>query len=264
MNGRSAIADIRALTITNREKNRIRTRVIIALIALFVTAGLASTALGQTKKEIEAALIGYWISSEAAVEFKPKGVIVISGERYQWSILGKSLILTSSEGSLDLPFQLKGDTLSVWSDGRKVVYQRADKDEYEDALAMPNRGDRDSGGANSGGGSNPQELVGKWCYQANVQAQGGGRQSDICFTLKADGTYEYYGEASNSNVYGGSNSQNWDYGRWSANATSLTARSNSGKTTTYTLERRNHPKTGDPMLMVDGDAFVTYYQKRPW
>lgn len=264
MKGRSAIADIRAHSITNWEKKSIRTRVITALIALFVTAGLASTALGQTKKEIEAALIGYWISNEAAVEFKPKGVIVISGERYQWSILGKSLILTSSEGSLDLPFQLKGDTLSVWSDGRKVVYQRADKDEYEDALTMPNRDGRDSGGANSGGGSNPQDLVGKWCYQANVQAQGGGRQSDICFTLKADGSYEYYGEASNSNVYGGSNSQNWDYGRWSATATSLTARSNSGKTTTYTLERRNHPKTGDPMLMVDGDAFVTYYQKRPW
>ena len=79
-----------------------------------------------------------------------------------------------------------------------------------------------------------------------------------------DGTYEYYGEASNSNIYGGSNSQSRDYGRWSATTTSLTARSNSGKTTTYTLERRNHPKTGDPMLMVDGDAFVTYYQKRPW
>ena len=109
-----------------------------------------------------------------------------------------------------------------------------------------------------------QDLVGKWCYQANVQAQGGGRQSDICFTLKADGTYQYYGETSSSNVYGGSNSQSSDYGRWSATANSLTARSNSGKTTTYTLERRNHPKTGDPMLMVDGDAFVTFYQKRPW
>jgi len=119
------------------------------------------------------------------------------------------------------------------------------------------------GRAASAGGI-PQELVGKWCYQANVTAVGGGRQSDICFTLKADGTYDYYGEASNSNVYGGSNSQSWDYGRWSATATTLTARSTSGKTTTYTLEKRNHPKTGDAMLMVDGDAFVTFYQRPSW
>ena len=264
MNVRSVLADMPTHRITNRDGNKGWTRLIIAILSLFVTAGFASAALGQTKKEIEAALIGYWVSSEAVVEFKQKGVIVISGERCQWSILGKSLILTSSEGSLDLPFQLNGNSLSIWSDGRKVIYQKADKDEYEDALAMPNRGGRDSVGSILDGGSNQQDLVGKWCYSANVNASGGGRHSDICFTLKANGTYEYYGEASNSNIYGGSNSQSRDYGRWSATTTSLTARSNSGKTTTYTLERRNHPKTGDPMLMVDGDAFVTYYQKRPW
>ena len=114
------------------------------------------------------------------------------------------------------------------------------------------------------GGTNPQDLVGKWCYQSNVNAQGGGRMSDICFTLNANGTYQYYGETSSSNPYGGTASQNSDAGRWTATANSLTARSNSGKTVTYALERRNHPKTGDPMLMVNGDAFVTYYQKRPW
>jgi hypothetical protein len=109
-----------------------------------------------------------------------------------------------------------------------------------------------------------QELVGKWCYLSNVQANDGGRMSEICITLNSDGTYEYYGETSSNNPYGGSGSQESDAGRWSATATTLTAHSNSGETKNFTLEKRNHPKTGDPMLIIDGDAFVTAYQKQPW
>ncbi len=114
------------------------------------------------------------------------------------------------------------------------------------------------------GGSTSQELVGKWCYQANVQANDGGRMSNTCFTLSQNGTYQYYSETSSSNPYGGSGSQSSDNGRWSATATTLTAHSSSGQTKTYSLEKRNHPKTGDPMLIVDGDAFVTFYQRQPW
>lgn len=239
-----------------------------------VTVGLAvilsvSAVKSQTRTDTKSQLIGYWISSEAVVEFRPKSILIINGETYEWAVLGKVLLISKGEDAADLPFQLKGDTLTVTIEGRNVVYTRSNKEEAEEALALlarragGNSGGNRGGNTDAGGGS-PQDLVGKWCYQANVQAQGGGRQSDICFTLKADGTYEYYGEASNSNPYGGSNSQSWDYGRWSATATSLTARSNSGKTTTYTLERRNHPTTGDPMLIVDGDAFVTFYQRRPW
>lgn len=248
------------------------------ILTSIITAGfaaiLAASALhAQTKTDTKSQLLGYWVSSEAVVEFRPKSVLLINGESYEWALLGKLLLISKGEDATDVPFQLKDDTLTVTIEGRKVVYTRSDKEEADEALALlARRAGGNGGGTNAGtnggntngGGGTPQDLVGKWCYQANVQAQGGGRQSDICFTLKADGSYEYYGEASNSNPYGGSNSQSWDYGRWSATATSLTARSNSGKTTTYTLERRNHPGTGDPMLIVDGDAFVTFYQKRPW
>ncbi|MBX3294806.1 MAG: hypothetical protein KF762_03760 [Acidobacteria bacterium] len=239
----------------------------ISLFALVLI--VTASAFSQGRQDTKTAIIGYWISNEAVVEIRPKGQISINGERYEWAILGKTLIVSQGEDAADFPFELKGDTLTVWVEGRKVTYSRTDKEGADEALALlarrgggggGNRGDSGSGG----GGGNPQDLVGKWCYSANVQAQGGGRQSDICFTLHPDGTYEYYGEASSSNIYGGSNSQSRDAGRWSATATTLTARSNSGQTKTYTLERRNHPRTGDPMLIVDGDAFVTYYQKRPW
>jgi hypothetical protein len=111
---------------------------------------------------------------------------------------------------------------------------------------------------------NLQELVGKWCYLANVQSNDGGRMSERCFVLNGDGTYEYFAETSSSNPYGGTNSQDYDAGRWKASPTTITAHSNSGETYNYSLEKRNHPKTGDPMLIVDGDAFVTAYQKQPW
>ncbi len=239
-----------------------------ALLGFAIVLITISTAVSQGRKDTEAALIGYWVSSEAVVEIRPKSQILINGDRYEWAIIGKTLVVSQGDEAADFPFELKGDTLTVWLEGRKIAYSRTDKDGAEEAMAALAKrgggaGGRSDGGA-GGGGGNPQDLVGKWCYSANVQAQGGGRQSDICFTLHPDGTYEYSGETSNSNIYGGSNSQSRDAGRWSATATTLTARSNSGQTKTYTLEKRNHPRTGDPMLMVDGDAFVTYYQKRPW
>lgn len=242
------------------------------LMAATVVLVMTNSSAGQTggrnagnKDTPEKKLQGYWKSTEAVIEFKTGRRITINEGEYDYAIIGSTIVVSNDEGSMEFPYKLTGEVLTVWVDMRKVTYTRMTPEEIEE-LQMSKRasGRNSGGGGNNGGGGTPQDLVGKWCYQANVQAQGGGRQSDICFTLKADGTYEYYGEASNSNPYGGSNSQSWDYGRWSATATTLTARSNSGQTKTYTLERRNHPRTGDPMLMVDGDAFVTYYQKRPW
>lgn len=108
------------------------------------------------------------------------------------------------------------------------------------------------------------ELVGKWCYVANVQANDGGRQSNTCFQLNADGSYQYHSETSSSGKVGGTASQSDDEGRWQASESTLTAQSTSGKVSTYRFEKRNHPKTNDPMLVFDGQAFVTYYQKPPW
>ena len=65
-------------------------------------------------------------------------------------------------------------------------------------------------------------------------------------------------------AWGGTSSSSSDAGRWSATANSITAQSNSGKTTTYSLEKRNHQKTRDPMLCLDGECYVTYWNKAHW
>ena len=131
----------------------------------------------------------------------------------------------------------------------------------------PSRSESGSSGsrtASESGGSQPQELVGKWCYMANVTANDGGRSSNRCFTLYPDGRYEYYGETSSSGEYGSTASQESDRGTWSATSDTITANSQTGGSQTFRLEKRNHPKTNDPMLVLDGEAYVTYGQKPPW
>ena len=231
----------------------------MCVVTIGLLCGQAASQV-KAKESIDKKLLGYWKSTEAQIEFKAGNRITINGEEYGYSVVGSNIVVGNDDGQLFFPFKLGEDVLTVWVDNRRVVYTRLAADEIKD-LQSGNKAGGQSGGA-PGGVS--QDLVGKWCYQSNVNAQGGGRMSNTCFTLSANGTYEYYSETSSSNPYGGSASQGSDAGRWTATATALTARSNSGKTVTYTLERRNHPKTGDPMLIVNGDAFVTFYQKRPW
>jgi len=92
--------------------------------------------------------------------------------------------------------------------------------------------------------------------------------TDECFTLNADGTYQYYRESSASayapGIYGSTASQSSDSGTWTATETTITANSRTQGTLTYTLEKKNHPRAGDPILYLDGHCFVTATQRPPW
>jgi hypothetical protein len=81
------------------------------------------------------------------------------------------------------------------------------------------------------------ELVGKWCHP-----------SKGCYSLLADGSFQ------NSN----------DAGTWTSEGEWLTFRSKKTGVRTVRLEKRNHPKTGEPMLVMDGEEFASAYQKGPW
>ena len=200
----------------------------------------------------EKTLIGRWKSDVATVEIQENGKMTINGQSFNYRVNGQTMTISNNQETVNLPFQLDGDTLTVQVQGRDVIYKRLSSQRNDDEETANN------------GGSNPQELVGKWCYMSNIQANDGGRMSNTCVTLNGDGTYEYYSETSSSNPYGGTSSQTSDAGRWSATATTITSNSNKGETKTFTIEKRNHPKTNDPMLMIDGQAFVTAYQKQPW
>ena len=113
------------------------------------------------------------------------------------------------------------------------------------------------------------QLVGKWCKMSTFSANGGGgSQSSACFEPRGDGSYVYGSERSMSayggGAYGATSGSSGDAGRWSATESSITAQSNSGRSSTYRLELRNHPKNRDPMVCLDGECYVTYFKKAPW
>ena len=229
-------------------------------IAWFVALPMACETVAQTGlSAISAAaknpLLGRWKSDEAVIEIRADGGVTINDEEYVYKVKNSVITVTSKEGSLAFPFELNGDTLTVNYQGRDVVYARLKgKDAQTGKVASnsPPAGDRII-----------PEFVGKWCYLANLGGTSSYR-SDKCFSLYQNGTYEYSSEVSSSGAAGSSAGSNYDSGRWTATATSLTVYSKAYGKIVYPIELRNHPKNRDPMIVVDGDAYVTQTQKRPW
>lgn len=206
----------------------------------------------DSAEEEDTGLVGRWQAADYALQIFKDGKLTINGEQFNYRVDGRHVILFNNQGAIRIEFELNGDTLVTNFQGQRTIYQRV------------RGGASAADGMSESGGANPAELVGKWCYISNVTANNGGRISNTCFTLYANGTYDYHSETSSSNPYGGTASQSSDSGTWSVSGGTLVANSRSRGRQVYTLEKRNHPKTGDPMLIVDGDAFVTYTQRRPW
>jgi hypothetical protein len=192
-------------------------------------------------------LAGDWQGPQGVVRFDNNGGVFFGGQNYRYTLNGATLTLIAADGQVPLAFQMNGNVMTLGSGGQAIRLTRM------------------AAGAAARGGVLP-ELVGKWCYQANVYAtNGGARSSSQCFTLNADGTYQYYGETDSYNPNGGATSNSSDAGTWTATETTITANSRFKPPVTYRLEKRNHPKNvNDPMLVLDGQAFVSFYQKQPW
>lgn len=207
---------------------------------------------GEPKNGDEAAkklLLGKWKSSIAVIEFFANGKITINNDEYIYKVKGPVITVSNLEGSMRFPYELDGDRLIVEVDGSEVIYTRLKGNAAESTTA--------------GAGGILPELVGKWCYMSNLTGSNS-YMSSRCFTLYQNGTYEYSAESSTGGAYGSTAGQSYDSGRWTATRTSITAYSNTNGKVVYPIELRNHPKTGDPMIVLDGDAYVTAYQKQPW
>lgn len=254
----------------------------LALLSLVVSTGCGIRGLrtgsdsSAQSPDAPPALLGTWKSGENTLEFRKDGTLLTNGKATTYRVVEQTILVDTAEGIVMHPFELSGDQLVMSVDGAPVTYQRsspapaAAASPAADGAAAPAAGApvATTTAAAPAVASTPPELAaalaGKWCYISNVNANDGGRASSTCFVLNTDGTYVYHSESSSSGQYGGTASQSDDSGTWQATETQLTARSNSGQVQSYELGRQNHPKNNDPMLLINGQAFVTFYQKPPW
>lgn len=209
-----------------------------------------------TKAVADKSLIGLWSGNNETIEFTAAGQCNYQGQTYPYQTSAEQVTLQTSQGNFVMGYAVSGNQLSLTVNGQTLQYVKGAATQNNTPSA-------------AGGKRIAQELVGKWCY-ANVNStNSGGSSTEQCITLKADGTYEYYGENSrsvNTNTYaGGTNSQSSDRGTWTYDGTRIYYTSSQGAGSgSYLLEKKNHPKNNDPMIVLDGTTYVTYYQKSPW
>jgi len=234
--------------------------VVVVIIAATLLTAVSVSAQEQEKPKNP--LVGHWLCEEEGtkVEIRANGTLTIDATEFAYKVKNSVINVIGEDGAMAIPFELVGDTLTVEVEGREMVYKRVKPGAKSAGV---------TGNAGSGiydvqrGDSAMQGLVGKWCYMSSLTGSNS-YMSSRCFILNANGTYEYSAESSSGGTAGSTAGQSYDSGRWSATSTTLTALSNSQGKTVYPIELRNHPKTGDPMIVVDGDAYVTAYQRRPW
>jgi len=218
------------------------------------------------------ALHGTWSAAvdgqPLTLAFEANGTGTINGKPMQWQTLMR-LLFVQQQGSdtVSYSFTVKGDSLSVsGGDLNGIVTLSRGTAAAEAAAKTAKAAPPPSQGASGGG----QDIAGKWCKGSTFTANSGGGSSRMtCIELRPDGTYTYQSEGSMSasapGMWGGTSSQSGDAGRWTLAGNRITAQSRSGQVTSYTLEKRNHPKNRrDPMICLDGDCYTTFYNRPAW
>ncbi|KAF0244435.1 MAG: hypothetical protein FD180_2556 [Planctomycetota bacterium] len=117
-----------------------------------------------------------------------------------------------------------------------------------------------------GGGGIAQELCGQWIWFSNFTANnGGGSQTNTWILLEASGRYKWHYDSVSTNPNGAAWGSEDETGTWSAAEGTISFRPDRGNPYTQALVKRNHPKNvGDPMIVLDGKAYVTATNRPAW
>lgn len=204
-------------------------------------------------------VIGVWSGNGESIEFKSNGQCVYLGNTFQYQVSQGHITLATSQGNIMMAYSVKGNQITLTANGQQFTYTKG----------ASNMGQAPAQNqAQQGGGNIAQELVGKWCWTNVNSTNTGGSSSTACIVLNGNGTYEYAAERSmdtNTNsFYAGTSAQSNDRGTWWVQGDRIYYNSQVRGQGSYQLQKQNHPKTGDPMIVLDGESYVTYYQKPRW
>ncbi len=210
----------------------------------------ADAAFSATDKK----LFGLWSGNGEMIEFKQDGNCVYLGNSFPYKVSQGHIILTTAQGNVMMAYTVNASVLNLTINGQKVTYTKP-----------MGSGISGTTPASTGTGNVPMELVGQWCYM-NMTSNS---QTSRCINLRADGTYTYSYEGSRSvnteTLSGGTASQSGDRGTWYVQGDRIYYNSQSAGQGSYRLEKRNHPKNvNDPMIVLDGEPFVTTTARAPW
>jgi hypothetical protein len=199
-------------------------------------------------------LVGIWSGNGETIEFRKDGTCMYLGNTLSYEASRESVVITLPQGQARFTYVIQNNQLTLSANGQNVVYQRGLTKGKEPNTTMP--------------GNGSAELAGKWCFVNVTSTNSGGSSADECITLHANGTYEYYSESSmsvNTNDFaGGTNSQSSNKGTWRVQGDRIYYNSQTQGQGSYQLQKINHPRTGDPMIVLDGKSYVTQVQRAPW
>jgi len=202
-------------------------------------------------------LNGIWSGYNETIEFKNGNECIYQGQTYPFTITGNTINLQTSQGGFPIPYAVAGNQLTLTVNGQSLVYTKGGATSQSTQSA-----------GKSVKGNLDLTLVGQWCYVNVYSSNSGGSSTSECITLKGDGTYEYFSESSRSvntnTVTGGTSSQNSDRGTWWSEGNRIHYNSYTNGQGSYQLEKRNHPKNNDPMIVLEGRTYVTATLKNPW
>ncbi len=214
-------------------------------------------------------VVGTWTAQNEEITFTGDGKMIYNGATLTYTLQNDQIIVQAPAGSITFQYTLSGNYLTLKSDNLNAMYAR----KTGTGPAGPTGG---SAGVNPQGGEGVIDptMVGKWSYVGSANNPSGSFSTEEYIALNADGTYEYRtessGTASGTDMYGnqtyagGTASQGYDRGTWRVKGNTIIASSQKNGVKVYRFEKKNHPKNGDPMIIIDGTAYVTYYKKAPW
>jgi hypothetical protein len=212
----------------------------------------------SVKTDSKNSLLGVWSGNGESIEFKDNGQCIYLGNAFPYEESQGHVILTTQQGKAMFAYTIQGDQLNLTANGQQVSYTRGASIQSAQVNNFQNKG----------GGNIAQELVGKWCWTNVTSTNSGGSTSSRCIVLNANETFEYASERSmdtNTNAfYAGTSSQGSDRGTWYVQGDRIYYNSQTSGQGSYQLQKINHPKTRDPMIVLDGEAYVTFYQKPSW
>jgi len=209
-----------------------------------------SSTVSASDGVVDQSLVGIWSGNNESMEFKADGTCSYNGNTFKYTTSNGQITLITQQGSAIIPYMVKAGQLIITANGQQFTY---------------NKGAANKQPASTGNKTLPQELAGHWCVMNSTANS----FSSECIQLNPDGTYIYTSESSRSvntpDIVGGTSSQGGDRGTWWMEGERLFYNSPTYGTGSYRLEKRNHPKnTGDPMIVLDGKAYVTTKLKPAW